>query len=126
MRMQSLDHLVLTVRDIEVSCAFYRRVLGMDIVTFGDNRKALRFGDQKINLHKAQEEIQPCADQPTAGSADLCFITDMAISEIVQNLDGLGVNIELGPVQRTGAVGTINSVYIRDPDRNLIELSTYQ
>jgi len=126
MRMQSLDHLVLTVRDIEVSCTFYRRVLGLDIVTFGDNRKALRFGDQKINLHQAQEEIQPCADQPTPGSADLCFITDMAISEIVQNLDGLGVSIELGPVQRTGAVGTINSVYIRDPDRNLIELSTYQ
>lgn len=126
MRVDRLDHLVLTVNDIGVSCRFYSRVLGVDIVTFGNNRRALKFGVQKINLHQAGEEITPCAAQPTPGSADLCFIAEKPIAEIVTHLDRLGVEIELGPVRRTGAVGTLHSVYIRDPDRNLIELSTCQ
>jgi catechol 2,3-dioxygenase-like lactoylglutathione lyase family enzyme len=125
MRIDRLDHLVLTVRDIGVSCRFYSRILGVDVVTFGDNRTALKFGVQKINLHQAGEEIKPCAGQPTPGSADLCFIAETPIAEIVTHLNRHGVTIELGPVQRTGAVGTMQSVYIRDPDRNLIELSAY-
>lgn len=124
MRVKRLDHLVLTVKNIEVSCEFYRLVLGMQAITFNKNRKALRFGDQKINLHQAKEEVRPCADQPVPGSADLCFIFDRPVAEIVSHLDGLGVEIELGPVPRTGAVGTLNSVYIRDPDKNLLELSS--
>ena len=125
MHVNRLDHLVLTVKNIEASCEFYRQVLGMEVITFGENRKALRFGDQKINLHQIQEEIQPCADRPLPGSADLCFITESSVAEIISYLDGIGVAIELGPVRRTGAVDTINSVYIRDPDRNLIELGSY-
>jgi len=126
MRVKRLDHLVLTVKNIGVSCEFYRLVLGMEAITFNKNRKALRFGDQKINLHQLKEEIRPCADQPVSGSADLCFICDRPVAEIVSHLDGLGVEIELGPVPRTGAVGTLNSVYIRDPDKNLLELSSYR
>lgn len=125
MRVDRLDHLVLTVNDIETSCTFYRRVLGGEAVTFGDGRTALGFGVQKINLHQAGEEIKPCAGRPVPGSADLCFIAETPIAEIVGHLGRLGVDIELGPVPRTGAVGPIRSVYIRDPDGNLIELSTY-
>ncbi len=126
MRIDHLDHLVLTVSDIRVSCTFYRRVLGVDVVTFGDNQTALKFGVQKINLHQAGKEIKPYARQPTAGSADFCLIVEAAITEVVAHLQRLGVAIELGPVERTGAVGAMRSVYIRDPDGNLIELSTYR
>ena len=125
MLIKALDHLVLTVADIKVTCEFYGRVLQCDVVTFGDNRKALRCGDQKINLHQSGAEFQPCARHPTSGSADLCFITETAIDELIAYLQINKVAIEQGPVQRTGARGPILSVYIRDPDQNLIELSNY-
>ena len=125
MRIQALDHLVLTVRDISTTCAFYSRVLGLEVLTFGDDRKSLKFGNQKINLHQSGAEFQPCAGRPTAGSADLCFIAETPIETLVERLGQCNVSIEEGPVQRTGARGPIISVYIRDPDDNLIELSNY-
>ena len=125
MLIKALDHLVLTVADIAVTCEFYKRVLQCQVVTFGDNRKALQCGAQKINLHQSGVEFHPCARQPTPGSADLCFITDTVIDELIAHLKKYEVAIESGPVQRTGARGPIRSVYIRDPDQNLIELSNY-
>jgi catechol 2,3-dioxygenase-like lactoylglutathione lyase family enzyme len=117
-----LDHLVLTVADVPATVAFYQRVLGMRPVTFADGRRALALGDQKINLHRAGAELQPCAARPTPGSADLCFLTTTPLSEVVTTLANLGVPVEQGPVPRTGATGPIRSVYFRDPDGNLIEL----
>ena len=125
MNIDHLDHLVLTVRDIAAACDFYSRVLGMEVVTFGDNRKALRFGQQKINLHEVGHEFEPKAAQPVPGSADLCFISNDPIDAIIAHLQVSGVPIIEGPVQRTGAAGTIVSVYLRDPDGNLIEISNY-
>jgi catechol 2,3-dioxygenase-like lactoylglutathione lyase family enzyme len=125
MRIERLDHLVLTVRDIDVTCAFYAAVLGMSVVTFGGGRKALAFGQQKINLHEAGREFEPKADQPTPGSADLCLIAEGRLEGVIDHLRTNGVRIIEGPVQRTGALGPIRSVYFRDPDRNLIEVSTY-
>jgi catechol 2,3-dioxygenase-like lactoylglutathione lyase family enzyme len=126
MRVVSLDHLVLTVRNIEATCAFYAGVLGMEVVTFGEGRKALVFGSQKINLHEQGKEFEPKAGQPMPGSADLCFITDAPLSEVIVHLNSLGVAILEGPVARTGAAGPIRSVYFRDPDANLIEASVYE
>jgi catechol 2,3-dioxygenase-like lactoylglutathione lyase family enzyme len=126
MRVVSLDHLVLTVRSVEATCAFYAGVLGMEVVTFGEGRKALAFGSQKINLHEWSKEFEPKAGQPTPGSADLCFITDALLSEVIEHLNSLGVPILEGPVARTGAVGPMRSVYFRDPDANLIEVSVYE
>jgi len=123
MRIDSLDHLVLTVADIDATCAFYRRALGMDLVTFAGGRKALAFGRQKINLHQHGREFEPKAERPTPGSGDLCFITATPISEIVAHLAAENVTIIDGPVRRTGATGPILSVYFRDPDGNLIEVS---
>ena len=120
-----LDHLVLTVADIERSCAFYTRVLGMEVVTFGEGRTALRFGQQKINLHAADNIPGLVADKPTAGSGDLCFITETPIAEVVTHLQQCGVPIITGPGPRAGAIGTIQSVYFRDPDQNLVEVSNY-
>ena len=120
-----IDHLVLTVRDIESTCAFYTRALGMTVVSFGEGRKALAFGRQKFNLHQAGREFEPKADRPTSGSADLCLITTTPIADVKRHLDSCGVAIELGPVPRTGATGPITSLYIRDPDRNLVEISNY-
>lgn len=125
MRIRALDHLVLTVKDIGATCDFYHRVLGMEVMVFGDDRRSLHFGDQKINLHQSGEEILPCAALPTPGSADLCFIVDTPIERLAEHLVDQGVLIELGPVERTGARGPIRSLYVRDPDRNLIELSNY-
>jgi catechol 2,3-dioxygenase-like lactoylglutathione lyase family enzyme len=125
-RVVSLDHFVLTVRNIETTCAFYAGVLGMEVVTFGEGRKALAFGSQKINLHERGKEFEPKAGQPTPGSADLCFITDASLSEVIKHLNALSVPILEGPVARTGAVGPIQSVYFRDPDGNLIEVSVYE
>jgi catechol 2,3-dioxygenase-like lactoylglutathione lyase family enzyme len=125
MRVERLDHLVLTVRDIEATCAFYSRVLGMEVVTFGEGRRALRFGAQKINLHQAGREFEPKAASPMPGSADLCFVVDTPTAETMAALRTAGVTIELGPVQRAGALGEIESVYLRDPDGNLLELSRY-
>jgi len=124
-RVASLDHLVLTVQDIPRAIKFYVEVLGMQEVTFGDNRKALAYGQQKINLHKFGEEFEPKAFTPLPGTADLCFIIDGALEEFIGHLNDKNIEILQGPIARTGALGVINSVYIRDPDQNLIELSTY-
>jgi len=121
--MIRIDHLVLTVASIEQSCDFYARVLGMGVETFGQGCKALTFGNQKINLHRAGHEFEPKADRPTPGSADLCFISDTPIDDVIVHLQAEGVAIEEGPVRRTGAIGPILSVYFRDPDHNLIEVS---
>ncbi|MBI3531119.1 MAG: VOC family protein [Burkholderiales bacterium] len=123
MKIDSLDHLVLTVADIEATCTFYQRVLGMAVVTFGAGRKALAFGVQKINLHQAGREFEPKAERPMPGSADLCFLTSVPLAEVQQHLTACGVTVTEGPVQRTGAQGPILSVYFRDPDLNLIEVS---
>ncbi|MEJ2630157.1 MAG: VOC family protein [Acidihalobacter sp.] len=125
MHIEQLDHLVLTVRDIERSIASYVDVLGMRALSFGDNRRALVFGEQKINLHPADAPIAPHAAQPTPGSADLCFITQTPIGEVAEHLATHGVEAEAGPAPRTGARGPIVSVYFRDPDGNLIEVSNY-
>ncbi len=125
MQIERIDHLVLTVRDIEESCDFYSRVLGMKVITFGDNRKALAFGAQKINLHLHGQEFDPKAAHPTPGSADLCLISSTPISGVLKHLAMTGVSLIEGPVQRTGATGVILSVYFRDPDSNLIEISNY-
>ena len=125
MKIDRIDHLVLTVQNIEVTCEFYARVLGMEVVTFGNNRKALQFGRQKINLHERGKEFDPKAVNPTPGSGDLCFITDLALREVMEHIRSCGVEIIEGPVRRTGAVGPIESIYLRDPDGNLIEVSNY-
>lgn len=125
MKIDRLDHLVLTVADIERSCAFYQRTLGFEVVTFRGNRKALAYGRQKINLHQAGHEFEPKALKPTPGSADLCFIAATPLDEVIEELRAQGIAIEEGPVDRTGALGPIRSVYFRDPDRNLIEVSNY-
>ncbi|MFT5644928.1 MAG: catechol-2,3-dioxygenase, partial [Janthinobacterium sp.] len=105
MKIDNLDHLVLTVKDIEASASFYSKVLGMDIIIFGDHRKALTFGAQKINLHQHKKEFEPKAQQPTPGSADLCFITSVPIAEVASHLSSCNVVVIEGPVQRTGATG---------------------
>ncbi|XP_053556908.1 glyoxalase domain-containing protein 5 [Bombina bombina] len=125
-RIHRLDHLVLTVRSLENTVNFYSRVLGMEVTTFKGNRKALTFGMQKINLHEAGKEFEPKASTPTPGSADLCLITNTSLSTVMQHLQDCGVHLEEGPVSRTGAVGEITSVYFRDPDNNLIEVSNYE
>ncbi len=122
-RVDHLDHLVLTVADVEASVKFYVDVLGMEAVTFGPGRRAVAFGDQKINLHPAAAPIVPHAAVPTRGSADLCFIVLSPLDEVVCHLASHGVAIEAGPVPRTGATGPIVSVYFRDPDGNLIEVA---
>jgi catechol 2,3-dioxygenase-like lactoylglutathione lyase family enzyme len=124
-RIDRLDHLVLTVRDVEATCAFYERVMRMQSVTFAGGRRALTFGNQKLNLHPADVLIAPHAARPTPGSADLCFITTTPIDDVVVHLRSLGVVIEDGPVRRTGATGPIVSIYFRDPDDNLIEVAEY-
>jgi catechol 2,3-dioxygenase-like lactoylglutathione lyase family enzyme len=125
MNIARLDHLVLTVADIERTCAFYTQVLGMEVVTFGAARTALRFGQQKINLHPADAIPGLVADRPTPGSGDLCFITEVPLENVVAHLEACGVPIIAGPGPRAGAIGTIQSVYIRDPDQNLVEISNY-
>lgn len=127
-RVVSLDHLVLTVADIEATVAFYTRALGMTAEIFhsadGSIRHALRFGDQKINLHPADAPFAPHAAAPAPGSADLCFLTETPLPHWQAHLAGLGVPVLEGPVARTGATGPILSIYIRDPDGNLVEIAT--
>ena len=125
MRIDRLDHFVLTVRDIDATCAFYTRVLGMDARTFGDGRRSLHFGAAKINLHQHGREFEPRAATPVPGSADICLIASTPLGEVTRHLLECGVEIIDGPVQRTGATGPILSVYFRDPDGNLIEVSNY-
>lgn len=125
MEIKNLDHLVLTVADINKTIEFYTQIMGFEVVTFGDNRKALIFGNQKINLHQKGREFEPKAETPTCGSADLCFIARTDIHEIMEELKQKNVEIIEGIVDRTGAVGKIKSVYFRDPDQNLIEVSNY-
>lgn len=120
-----LDHLVLTVGSIEQTCGFYTRVLGMQARSFGDGRRALHFGNTKINLHLQGHEFEPKAARPTAGSADLCLIAATPLADVVAHLRDCGVEIIEGPVPRTGALGAMQSVYFRDPDGNLIEVSNY-
>ena len=122
-RISSFNHLVLTVKDLARTCDFYQRGLGMEVQTFGDNRKALHFGAYKFNLHEQGHEIDPKAAHPTPGSADFCLITDTPLAEVIAHLAHENLPIELGPVQRTGATGPIVSVYLRDPDQNLVEIS---
>jgi catechol 2,3-dioxygenase-like lactoylglutathione lyase family enzyme len=121
-RVHSLDHLVLTVADIDTTVRFYES-LGMRRETFGDGRVAMRFGDQKLNLHQAGAEIAPHAERPTPGSADLCFLVEDSLDDVADSLARAGVPVELGPVARTGATAAITSLYVRDPDGNLVELS---
>jgi catechol 2,3-dioxygenase-like lactoylglutathione lyase family enzyme len=125
MDIKNLDHLVLTVADIDKTIEFYTKVMGFEEVTFGDNRKALIFGNQKINLHQKGHEFEPKAESPTCGSADLCFIAQTNIEDVMEELKQKNVDIIEGIVDRTGAVGKIKSVYFRDPDQNLIEVSNY-
>ncbi len=125
MHLERLDHLVLTIKDLAATCDFYRDVLGMQVITFGAGRTALLFGEQKINLHVAGREFEPKAEHPTPGSADLCFISGLPIDAVLEHWQECGVNPVDGPVERTGALGPMLSVYCRDPDLNLIEVSTY-
>ena len=125
MQIDRLDHLVLTVADIGKTCDFYTRVLGMEVVQFGAGRTALKFGLQKINLHQADAIPGLVADKPTPGSGDLCFITREPLAEVAAHLGRCGVKIVAGPGPRAGAIGEIQSVYFRDPDQNLVEVSNY-
>ncbi|XP_014680486.1 PREDICTED: glyoxalase domain-containing protein 5-like, partial [Priapulus caudatus] len=122
-----IDHVVLTVKNIPISIEFYARVLGMRAIQFGDAYKnpriALKFGQQKINLHEAGDEFEPKARTPTPGSADLCLITENDLAQAMAYMESCNVEIIEGPVERTGAVGKLQSFYIRDPDFNLIEIS---
>jgi len=123
MEVTKIDHLVLTVRDIEETRDFYTKVLGMESVIFGDDRVALKFGSQKINLHESGNEFEPKAMHPVPGSADLCFITAVALNDAMSHVKGCGIEIIQGPVSRTGANGPLLSFYFRDPSGNLIEVA---
>lgn len=125
LEISHLDHLVLTVKDIEITVDFYQRVLGMKPIQFGEGRVALSFGNHKINLHQLGNEFEPKAKHVQAGSADLCFITNTPMIEVIEHIKANEIEIEEGPVPRTGATGKIVSVYVRDPDGNLIEVSNY-
>lgn len=125
MKIKNIDHFVLTVASIEETCSFYEKTLGMKIEVFGEGRKALTFGNQKINLHEVGKEFEPKANRPTSGAGDFCLITETPLDEVMVHLKNCSVKIEGGPVPRTGAKGPITSVYFRDPDKNLIEVSIY-
>ena len=120
-----IDHIVLTCHDVERTVAFYQQVLGMEPVTFAGGRRGLAFGRQKFNLHQAGREFEPKALKPAPGAIDLCLITLTPLADVQAHLKANGVAIIEGPVQKTGATGPIQSVYFRDPDGNLIEVSNY-
>ncbi len=124
-KVKSIDHLVLTVKDIDKTVEFYTKVLGMEKEIFKETRVALKFGHQKINLHLLGNEFEPKAQNVKEGSADLCFITETSVEEYKKYIESLNLEIIEGPVKRTGANGEINSIYLRDPDGNLIEVSNY-
>jgi catechol 2,3-dioxygenase-like lactoylglutathione lyase family enzyme len=124
-RPTGIDHVVLTVEDMDRTCAFYE-TLDAEVVTFGDDRKAVRFGDQKINLHPVDHRVaEYVAGTPTPGSGDFCILTETPIEDVIDHLDAHGIDIVTGPVERAGTVGTLTSVYVRDPDDNLVEIGTY-
>jgi len=120
-----IDHIVFTVSNIEKTIAFYTQILGMKEETFGNNRKALVFGNQKFNLHQKGKEFEPKAKLPTPGAIDICLISETPIDNLINDLMKHGIRLEDGPVERTGATGKIKSIYFRDPDQNLIEVSNY-
>jgi catechol 2,3-dioxygenase-like lactoylglutathione lyase family enzyme len=122
MEIRAFDHIVLTVADPEATLAFYER-LGMRRETFGAGRLALRFGAQKINLHTAGAEFEPHAQAPVPGSEDFCLLIEGPLEAVERELHAAGIAVELGPIERTGATGPLRSVYVRDPDGNLVELS---
>ncbi|MGV6852294.1 MAG: VOC family protein [bacterium] len=125
MKISQIDHIVLTVNDIEETVMFYESVMGMIKESFGESRVALLFGNQKINLHEYKNEFEPKAKMPTPGSQDLCFITDTDLDEAILHVKSIGIKVIEGPIMRTGAVGKIMSFYFNDPDGNLIEVSSY-
>ena len=123
--IERVDHIVLTTRDKDACIRFYTEVLGMKLEAFGENRLALKFGAQKLNLHEWGREFTPRAHVAVPGSLDLCFIAAISLEEVVQRLSAAGIRIIEGPVAKTGARGPIRSVYVRDPDLNLVEISVY-
>ena len=125
MKIDRIDHFVLTVRDLDATCDFYSRVLGMEVVTFAGGRRGLAFGNQKINLHLAGREFEQKAHRATPGSGDFCLITTVPLADVIAHLAACGVEIIEGPVDKTGATGPLRSVYFRDPDLNLVEVSNY-
>jgi catechol 2,3-dioxygenase-like lactoylglutathione lyase family enzyme len=122
--MDSLDHLVLTVASIDFTADFYTEVLGMELITI-DGRKALAFGEQMIKLQQRGHEVNPKAGHATPGSADICFITSTPLEEVISHLSEQKIRIEEGPIERNGAMGKMRSIYLRDPDKNLVEISNY-
>ncbi|MGF1587837.1 MAG: VOC family protein [Pleurocapsa sp.] len=126
MKIDRIDHFVLTVKNLEATCEFYSQVLGMEVVTFNQGRVALKFGNQKFNLHEVGREIEPRAIKPTPGSADFCLITEDSLLSVIDRLKTCGIEIIEKLVSRNGAIGKIRSIYIRDPDGNLVEISSYE
>jgi catechol 2,3-dioxygenase-like lactoylglutathione lyase family enzyme len=122
-KVDRIDHVVLTVADVDRTIAFYERALGMRAVAFGEGRRALAFGDQKLNLHQAGREFAPHAATPAPGGVDICFTTTTPLDEVVAHLRAQGVAIESGPVAKTGARAALRSIYLRDPDGNLVEIA---
>ncbi len=125
MKITSLDHFVLTVTDLEAACRFYHEVLGLEILTSAEGRKALKIGNRKINLHPLDSGFEPKAAKPSPGSADFCLLTEEPLASIINDLQRSGLEIELGPVPRQGASGPMLSIYLRDPDGNLLEIAEY-
>jgi len=123
--LDRIDHVVFTVRDVEATCAWYSRVLGTNVVTFGDGRKALQVGHCKINLHQTGRELEPKAARPGPGTQDICLVATSSMQDILDHLADASVPVIEGPVAKTGAMGPIESIYLRDPDDNLVELSWY-
>lgn len=121
-----IDHFVLTVRSVDATCAFYERVLGFQRVDAPDQPTALTFGQQKINVHEVGRTFEPKAKTPTPGAGDFCLITDGSLNAVTSRLEACDVAIEVGPIKRTGARGAMTSVYFRDPDGNLVEVSEYE
>lgn len=121
--VSSIDHFVLTAGDVDATIDFYTRALGMTVDTFAGGRRALCFGDQKINLHQAGAEFEPKARTATPGSADFCLLSDVPVAEVAEHLGSEGVEVIEGPVPKAGATGALVSIYFRDPDGNLVEVS---
>lgn len=125
MQIDRIDHIVITAFDLDRTIDFYSKVMGMEPITFAGGRRGLSFGRQKINLHQSGREFEPKALKPTPGSIDLCFITETPLAEVVAHLKSHGIVVAQGPVEKTGALGPMMSVYFRDPDGNLVEVSNY-